>query len=56
MFEVMAFNADYPDEDSFPIFSGSQEECENFFSQHRGYYDSGNIIYRLEIWSIEEDD
>ena len=34
MFEVIAFNTDYPDEDSFPIFSGSEEECENFFSHH----------------------
>ena len=56
MFEVIAFNTDYPDEDSFSIFSGSKEECGNFFSQHRGYYEEGNITYRLEIWSIEEDE
>lgn len=55
MFEVIAFNTEYPDEDSFPIFSGSEDECEEFFSSHKGYYDEGNIIYRLEIWQIEED-
>lgn len=56
MFEVIAFNTEYPDEDSFPIFSGSEEECEEFFSRHQGYYDEGNITYRLEIWQVEEDD
>lgn len=50
MFEVIAFNTDYPDEDSFLIFSGSEEECEDFFCRHRGYLIEGGIIYQLEIW------
>ena len=56
MFEVIAYNIDFPDEECFPVFSGSEEECEDFFCCHRGYLIDGGITYQLEVLKIEEDD